>query len=136
MVVVQINHLGGALARPAPNCVPYREGQFLVRMLAMSDREKARAILDPAFALLDGPGEPPGCGELCDQPPPARGERAPYPAERSAPVTLGRAVNFAFGAGDRSEGLYDGETRKRLAGLKSQYDPASLFPDHVSGFSG
>jgi FAD/FMN-containing dehydrogenase len=125
MVVVQINHLGGALARPAPNCVPYREGQFLVRMLAMSDREKARAILDPAFALLDGPGELR-----------VRGERAPYPAERSAPVTLGRAVNFAFGAGDRSEGFYDAMTRERLAGLKSQYDPASLFPDHVSGFSG
>jgi hypothetical protein len=51
-------------------------------------------------------------------------------------VTLGRAVNFAFGAGDRSEGFYDAVTRERLAGLKSQYDPASLFPDHVSGFSG
>ncbi|MCX5334086.1 FAD-binding oxidoreductase [Streptomyces sp. NBC_00140] len=105
MTVVQINHLGGALARPAPNSVPWREGRFLVRLLTMADRETARAILDPAFALL-------------------------------APVTLGRAVNFAFGAGDRSEGLYDEVTRKRLAGLKSQYDPASLFPDHVSGFSG
>ncbi|WP_307030641.1 FAD-binding oxidoreductase [Streptomyces canus] len=105
MVVVQINHLGGALGRPAPNSVPWREGRFLVRLLTMADREKARGILDPAFALL-------------------------------APVTLGRAVNFAFGAGDRSEGFYDAVTRERLAGLKSQYDPASLFPDHVSGFSG
>lgn len=73
MCVVQVNHLGGALARPAPNSVPYREGKFLVRMLTMADRERARAILDPAFALL-------------------------------APVTLGRAVNFAFGAGDRGRG--------------------------------
>ncbi|MFF4268857.1 FAD-binding oxidoreductase [Streptomyces sp. NPDC001536] len=105
MVVVQINHLGGALTEPAPNSVPWREGRFLVRLLAMAERERARETLDPAFALL-------------------------------APGTLGRAVNFAFGAGDRSEGLYDDETRKRLAGLKSQYDPASLFPDHVSGFSG
>ncbi|WTW17548.1 FAD-binding oxidoreductase [Streptomyces sp. NBC_00019] len=105
MTVVQINHLGGALGRPAPNSVPWREGRFLVRLLTMADRETARGILDPAFALL-------------------------------APVTLGRAVNFAFGAGDRSEALYDEVTRKRLAGLKSQYDPASLFPDHVSGFSG
>ena len=96
MCVVQVNHLGGALARPAPNSVPYREGRFLVRMLAVGEREAARAQLDPAFALL-------------------------------APVTLGRAVNFAFGAGDRSEGLYDAETRKRLAGLKSEYDPANLF---------
>ncbi|MGI5375411.1 FAD-binding oxidoreductase [Streptomyces sp. CA-251387] len=96
MCVVQINHLGGALAEPAPNSVPYREGAFLVRLLTMADREQARKVLDPAFALL-------------------------------APGTLGRAVNFAFGAGDRSEGLYDGETRKGLAGLKSQYDPANLF---------
>ncbi|MES5821106.1 FAD-binding oxidoreductase [Streptomyces sp. RG80] len=101
MVVVQINHLGGALGVPAPNSVPWREGRFLVRLLAVGERAKAREILDPTFALL-------------------------------APVSLGRTVNFAFGAGDRSEGLYDGETRKRLAGLKSQYDPASLFPDHVS----
>ncbi|MEU5885769.1 FAD-binding oxidoreductase [Streptomyces sp. NPDC047461] len=105
MVVVQINHLGGALAEAAPNSVPWREGRFLVRLLTMGDREKARGILDPAFALL-------------------------------APVTLGRAVNFAFGAGDRNAGFYDDVTCKRLAGLKSQYDPASLFPDHVSGFSG
>ncbi len=96
MCVVQVNHLGGALARPAPNSVPYREGRFLVRMLAVGEREAARAQLDPSFALL-------------------------------APTTLGRALNFAFGAGDRTEGLYDVETRKRLAGLKSSYDPANLF---------
>lgn len=96
MCVVQVNHLGGALARPAPNSVPYREGRFLVRLLTMADRGRAREILDPAFALL-------------------------------SPVTLGRAVNFAFGAGDRGEGLYDAETLKRLAGIKSRYDPANLF---------
>jgi len=92
MCVVQVNHLGGALAKSAP----YREGRFLVRLLAVGDRATARTRLDPAFAQL-------------------------------APVTLGRALNFAFGAGDRTEGLYDAETRKRLAGLKSVYDPANLF---------
>ncbi|MFE9773126.1 FAD-binding oxidoreductase [Streptomyces sp. NPDC005931] len=96
MCVVQVNQLGGALARPAPNAVPYREGRFLVRLLAMGGRERGRAVLDPAFALL-------------------------------APVTLGRAVNFAFGAGDRPEGLYDAGTAKRLAGVRDRYDPASLF---------
>ncbi|WP_037888903.1 FAD-binding oxidoreductase [Streptomyces viridochromogenes] len=96
MCVVQINHLGGALAEPAPNSVPYREGTFLVRLLTTADRERAREILDPAFGLL-------------------------------APVTLGRALNFALGAGDRGAGLYDAGTRKRLAGLKSRYDPANLF---------
>ena len=101
MCVVQLNHLGGALARPAPNSVPYREGRFLVRLLAVGDRETGRDLLDPAFALL-------------------------------ADTTLGRALNFAFGAGDRTEGLYDPETRKRLAGLKSTYDPANLFRDNYN----
>ncbi|MEU6252327.1 FAD-binding oxidoreductase [Streptomyces sp. NPDC047043] len=96
MCVVQINHLGGALAQPAPNSVPYREGRFLVRLLTVGDRDQARELLDPAFALL-------------------------------ADTTIGRALNFTFGAGDRTDGLYDDETRKRLAGLKSQYDPANLF---------
>ncbi|MET7688752.1 FAD-binding oxidoreductase [Streptomyces sp. NPDC005483] len=101
MVVVQINHLGGALARPAPNSVPYREGRFLVRLLTGGGRRQARELLDPAFALL-------------------------------APGTLGRTVNFAFGAGDRTEGLYDAGTRKRLAELESRYDPASLLRRSVS----
>ncbi|UXY19784.1 FAD-binding oxidoreductase [Streptomyces cynarae] len=96
MCVVQVNHLGGALARPAPNAVPYREGRFLVRLLTVGDRERARAVLDPAFALL-------------------------------ADDRLGRSLNFAFGSGDRGAGLYDPETRKRLAGLKETYDPANLF---------
>ncbi|MER6028419.1 FAD-binding oxidoreductase [Streptomyces sp. NPDC001851] len=96
MCVVQVNHLGGALARPAPNAVPYREGRFLVRLLTVGEREQARAVLDPAFALL-------------------------------ADDTLGRSLNFAFGAGDRNSGLYDPETRKRLARVKETYDPANLF---------
>lgn len=101
MVVVQINHLGGALARPAPNSVPYRKGRYLVRLLTGGGRHQARELLDPAFRLLEA-------------------------------TTLGRTVNFAFGAGDRTEGLYDAETRKRLAELESRYDPASLFRRSVS----
>ncbi|MGW2635448.1 FAD-binding oxidoreductase [Streptomyces sp. NPDC001348] len=94
--VVQVKHLGGALTEPAPNSVPYREGRFVLQLLAAGDRETARTLLDPAFALL-------------------------------ADATLGRSLNFASGAGDRTEGLYDDATRKRLAGLKAQYDPADLF---------
>nr|BBJ53567.1 oxidoreductase [Streptomyces avermitilis] len=52
MSVVQINHLGGALARRAPNSVPHRDGRFLVRLLAMADRDTARELLDPALARL------------------------------------------------------------------------------------
>lgn len=29
--------------------------------------------------------------------------------------------------GDRTEGLYDAQTRKRLADVKAAYDPANLF---------
>ncbi|MET8806715.1 FAD-binding oxidoreductase [Streptomyces sp. NPDC004546] len=96
MCVVQVNHLGGALARPAPNAVPYRDGRFLLRLLTVGERERARAVLDPAFALL-------------------------------AEDTLGRSLNFAFGAGDRNAGLYGPGTRKRLARVKETYDPANLF---------
>src|SRR5581483_9238458 len=46
MCVVQVNHLGGALARPAPNAVPYREGRFLLRLLTAGTREQARKVLD------------------------------------------------------------------------------------------
>ncbi|MBD0418329.1 FAD-dependent oxidoreductase [Streptomyces sp. TRM S81-3] len=94
--VVQINHLGGALAAPAPNSVPHREGRFLVRVLTSGDRGAARERLDAALAPL-------------------------------APVTIGRCVSFAFGTGDRTKGLHDAETRKRLAVIRSQYDPANLF---------
>ncbi|WP_406321377.1 hypothetical protein [Streptomyces sp. NBC_01637] len=43
------------------------------------------------------------------------------------PPTVGRPPSFSFGGGDRSESLHDARTRKRLAGLLSQCDPASLF---------
>ncbi|MFD7976199.1 FAD-binding oxidoreductase [Streptomyces sp. NPDC059071] len=101
MAVVQLNHLGGALAaEPAtPNSVPYREAGWLVR----------------ALYPLDEAGPAP-VRELH-----ARVERA------LAPRTLGRAANFVFGDGERTDGLYDSATAKRLAAVKSELDPAGLF---------
>ncbi|MEU6763367.1 FAD-binding oxidoreductase [Streptomyces sp. NPDC046853] len=102
MHVVQINQLGGALAKPAGNAVPYREAGWLVRVLSPfeggdgTDLDAVRAVQERAFALF-------------------------------APGAAGRLLNFAFGAGGRGEGLYDAETQKRLAGLKATYDPANLF---------
>ncbi|MFF5935756.1 FAD-binding oxidoreductase [Streptomyces sp. NPDC012508] len=99
MAVVQLNHLGGALARKRANSVPYREAGFLVRALyplGGDGTEAVRALHARVEAAL-------------------------------APRTLGRAVNFAFGDGQRGEGLYDPETRKRLTGLKANLDPANLF---------
>ncbi|WP_254406428.1 FAD-binding oxidoreductase [Streptomyces sp. AC627_RSS907] len=103
LCVVQVNQLGGALAAGgAANAVPHRDGRFLVRLLAVGDREAARERLDAAFAPL-------------------------------APVTAGRALNFAFGAGNRTDGLWDAKTRKRLAAIRSRYDPASLFGGDLGG---
>ncbi|MGC5001048.1 hypothetical protein [Streptomyces sp. DT203] len=43
------------------------------------------------------------------------------------PPAVDRSLVFSFGGGDRTESLHDARTRKRLAGLLSQCDPASLF---------
>ncbi|MFD9909047.1 FAD-binding oxidoreductase [Streptomyces sp. NPDC059063] len=104
MHVVQLNHLGGALARPAGNAVPHREAAWLLRVLSpldatepdATDRETLRKLYAQAY------------GEL-------------------APHVLGGSLNFTFASGDRPDGLYDAPTRKRLAGLKATYDPANLF---------
>ncbi|MWA11133.1 FAD-binding protein [Streptomyces sp. BA2] len=99
MHVVQINQLGGALAKPAGNAVPYRDAGWLVRVLSPLDGaglDAVRAVQDRAFGLF-------------------------------APGAVGRLLNFAFAAGDRPDGLYDAQTRKRLAELKATYDPANLF---------
>ncbi|QNS06252.1 FAD-binding oxidoreductase [Streptomyces xanthii] len=99
MHVVQLNHLGGALARPAPNAVPYRDAAWLVRILSPlgeGGRDAARAHHARAFGAVSG-------------------------------QVMGRSLNFAFGGADRPEGLYDAGTRKRLADLKAAYDPANLF---------
>ncbi|MFE7238910.1 FAD-binding oxidoreductase [Streptomyces sp. NPDC057580] len=101
MTVVQINHLGGALAaEPAvPTAVPYRDAAFLLRLLSPLDGTGVAAV------------------------------RALYAQVSSVlePLAVGRSLNFSFGGGDRTGGLHDERTRKRLAGLVSQYDPASLF---------
>ncbi|AJE85632.1 FAD-dependent oxygenase [Streptomyces albus] len=101
MCVVQLNHLGGALSREPepPNAVPHREGRFLVRVLAVLDGTD-RAAARAHFA----------------------GALAPL-----APATTGRFLGFAFGGGDRGEGLYPAATRERLAALKRTYDPGNLF---------
>ncbi|MFF3642388.1 FAD-binding oxidoreductase [Streptomyces sp. NPDC002564] len=102
MHVVQMNHLGGALARPAANAVPYREAGWLIRILSPldgTDVATLRALHAEAFGLV-------------------------------APRALGRSLNFAFGGNDRPQDLYDPETLKRLAVLKATYDPANLFTYH------
>ncbi|MEV8346551.1 FAD-binding oxidoreductase [Streptomyces niveus] len=101
MCIVQLNPLGGALAKepPVPNAVPHRGAAFLIRglsPLAGPDLGTVRELYGRFFGRL-------------------------------APVTVGRSLNFVFGDGARTEGLYDEATAARLAGLKAHYDPANLF---------
>lgn len=101
MCIVQLNPLGGALARePAvPNSVPYRDAAFLMRGLSPLAGPDVTAVREVYGRFFD----------------------------RLAPVTLGRSLNFVFADGGRTRGLYDAETARRLAGLKAHYDPANLF---------
>ncbi|MFD9498730.1 FAD-binding oxidoreductase [Streptomyces sp. NPDC060035] len=101
MTVVQLSHLGGALAaRPSDdNAVPYREAGFLLRLLSPLDGTDVAAVRALYTAVAGVP----------------------------APYAMGRSLNFSFGGGDRTEGFHGPRAHERLAGLVSQYDPASLF---------
>ncbi|MFE9568385.1 FAD-binding oxidoreductase [Streptomyces sp. NPDC006692] len=101
MCVAQLNHLGGALAKPAPNAVPHRTAEFLLRVLTPFAEDQlpgVRALHQEVLGAL-------------------------------APWTLGRSLNFTFGDAEfgGTKGLYGEDNEKRLAALKSLYDPANLF---------
>ncbi|MEI5103352.1 FAD-binding protein [Streptomyces sp. PmtG] len=102
MHVVQLNHLGGALTRPVggtDNAVPHRGAGWLLRLLSpLEGTDRASLRAFYGDAFAAVAGQ-----------------------------TVGRSLNFTFASGDRPEGLYDADTRKRLAGLKATYDPANLF---------
>lgn len=101
MTVVQLTHLGGALAeRPGvANAVPYRDAGFLLRLLSPLDGTDVASVRS-LYAEVSGVLEP---------------------------LVRGRSLNFSFGGGDRTAGFHEPKTAKRLAGLVSQYDPAGLF---------
>ncbi|MDT7663400.1 MAG: hypothetical protein QOD04_2956 [Pseudonocardiales bacterium] len=102
--VVQLNHFGGALARPptAPNAVGHRDAAYLLRVLA----------------VVDGPG-------------PSPAHAAPTRlTEALAPWTLGRSPNFVLGeesTPDQVRNCFDADDYRRLARLKAAHDPANLF---------
>ncbi|MET4921300.1 FAD-binding oxidoreductase [Streptomyces sp. PSRA5] len=101
MCIVQLNPLGGALAREptVPSAVPFRDAAFLMRGLSPLAGPDLAAVRELYGRFFD----------------------------RLAPVTVGRSLNFVFADGARTEGLYDVRTARRLAGLKAHYDPANLF---------
>lgn len=101
MCIVQLNALGGALAKEpsVPNSVPHRGAAFLIRGLSPLAGPDLGTVRE-LYGRFFG---------------------------RLAPMTVGRSLNFVFADGARTEGLYDGATARRLAGLKAHYDPANLF---------
>ncbi|WP_051063599.1 FAD-binding oxidoreductase [Nocardiopsis halophila] len=102
--IMDLRHLGGAMSRPpeAPNSVPFREAQYILRVLSGLDdvsEESVRAA-----------------------------HKAVY--EAVAPWVVGRSLNFVYGRRTSSEvvgEVYPEETLRRLADLKRVYDPNNLF---------
>ncbi|MFJ6746730.1 FAD-binding oxidoreductase [Streptomyces sp. NPDC091266] len=110
MCVVQLNHLGGALAAPsATGSVGHRDARFALRLLSPlqgADLEAAREVHAKMLAVV-------------------------------APWWLGRSVNFLFGAhGERADAaevarsVHGGALRRRLDRVKAAHDPENLFRFH------
>ncbi|OAR24886.1 hypothetical protein A8W25_14080 [Streptomyces sp. ERV7] len=106
--VVQINHMGGAMARrpEVPSAVGHRDARFLVRVLSRI---------------------PAGAGDDV-----AAAERAGHERvyELFGDRILGVAPNFLLGGPVTAEQLracYDEADYERLAALKAVYDPGNLF---------
>lgn len=100
--VVDIRHLGGAMARPpsVPNAVPYREAAYLLRVLSpVGDPAAARAVHHAVFAA-------------------------------AAPYAIGRSATFGYGPpdGDPSlPALRDPATADRLSQVRAAVDPEGRF---------
>ncbi|MFH8346735.1 FAD-binding oxidoreductase [Streptomyces sp. NPDC018045] len=99
MTVVQLNHLGGALATGGGS-VGHRDARYLLRLLSPldgTDVEAVRALHAKVRAVV-------------------------------ASRAVGRSVNFLFGEhGDAVADAHEEEVRRRAAGAKAAYDPANLF---------
>ncbi|TJZ53125.1 FAD-binding oxidoreductase [Streptomyces piniterrae] len=110
MTVVQLNHLGGALAAAGKaDAVGHRDARFALRLLSPldgTDLTAVRALHTEALAAV-------------------------------APWRLGRSVNFLFGehrdradAAEVARSAHGAEVHRRLAALKAARDPRNLFRFH------
>ncbi len=104
MCIVQVRHLGGAMARSdhAANAVGHRDAQYMVQVLSPTD-----GVSDGAAAAVH--------------------ERL---AAVLAPASVGRSVNFLYGqtaSADQVCQSYEPEDYQRLRALKTVYDPSNTF---------
>lgn len=105
--IVQLNHLGGALARPpaVANAVGHRDARYLLR------------VVSPL-------GDDPQTGRVAARPVHNRLHQA------LAPCTVGRSLGFHFGDTTTPEPVRDGynsDDYQRLTQLKTIYDPTNMF---------
>jgi len=103
--VVDLRQLGGAMAREpdVESAVPYRAAQYVFRVIGMVDDGADVAAVRDSHERV-------------------------YAA--LAPWTLGRSVNFLYGAAGPTEfveRIYPPEMLGRLARVKATYDPRNLF---------
>jgi hypothetical protein len=107
--VVQVNHLGGALARPPapPNAVGHRDARYLLRVLSVVGEAGIAPIVDVHEGLVG-----------------ALGDRG-----------VGRSPAFQFGAHppEQARACYEPDAYERLAAIKAAYDPGSVFFGGASG---
>ncbi|OEU96434.1 hypothetical protein AN216_20695 [Streptomyces oceani] len=102
--VVQLQHLGGALARPprGGNAVGHRDAAYALSVLSVAEEER-------------------------------EGEARAFHRELEGPLarwTVGRFVNFQFGVTEESErrDRHEPAIRRRLADVRAAYDPDGRFP--------
>jgi FAD binding domain-containing protein/berberine-like enzyme len=101
-LVADLRQLGGAL-RTGGGAVPYREAAYVLRMIAAGAGELPLDEIRPALA------------EIFDV---------------VADETLGRSLGFLYGIStptEHTDEVWPAETRRRLAEIKAEWDPANLF---------
>ena len=101
-LVADLRQLGGAL-RTGGGAVPYRDAGYVLRMIAAGEGELPMDEIRPALA------------EIFDV---------------VADETLGRSLGFLYGIStptEHVEEVWPDATRRRLAAIKAEWDPANLF---------
>ncbi|WP_159471066.1 FAD-binding oxidoreductase [Streptomyces caniferus] len=156
MCVVQLNHLGGAMARrggpdDVAGAVGHRDARFALRVLspligADTGEEPGTDGTDRSGAGrpgAEGTGRSGAAAPRSDGPDAARATVRALHAEVLAavePWRIGRSVNFLFGphgerpdAAEVARSVHDADEHRRLARLKDHHDPENVFRFHPAG---